>query len=241
MALGTCKAKMLSDFPINVVDAIILASLLCSGLLALGRGFVKEALSIAGWVLAAFSALTWFPVVQPFVQMYVGQALIAGSISFVVIFVVVLTVASYISSAISRRVRHSEISVLDRSLGFLFGLLRGALVIALGYLVVVQFIPATAHPEWLRMARALPAIEYSAHMLARLTPNDISKGLASIDGIGRIGARNLGSKLDDAINVGKAAEKLKALATDKDKNSDKGYTRGSREDLNRLIQNRTKN
>lgn len=231
---------MLSNFPINILDAIIIALLLGSGLLALGRGFVKEALSIAGWVLAAFAALTWFPEVQPFIQSYVDQAFIAGAISFLVIFVSVLILASYISSAIARRVRDSEISVLDRSLGFLFGLLRGSFLIALAYLVLVQVIPAATHPEWLRTARALPAVEYSARMLAQLNPEILSKGLAHIDGYSRIGAKDFSSKLDDAIDVARAAEKLKALTTNTDKNNDRGYTRGSREDMDRLIQNRTK-
>ena len=55
---------MLNDFSINIVDLVIMASLLISGLLALRRGFVKEVLFIAGLVLAAFAALTWFPSVQ---------------------------------------------------------------------------------------------------------------------------------------------------------------------------------
>ena len=232
---------MLSDFSINIADVIIVVLLLGSGILALSRGFVKEALSIAGWVLAAFVAQTWFPDIQPLIQRYVDQALIAGAISFVVLFVLVLIVASYLSSAISRRVRNSEIGVLDHSLGFLFGLLRGAFVIALAYLVLVQFVPATAHPEWLRTARALPAVAYSARMLAILAPNKLSEGLAQIDEIGRMGAKNFSSKLDDAIKVGGAAEKLKALTKDTDKKNDRGYTRGSREDMDRLIQNRTKN
>lgn len=232
---------MLNDFPINVVDAIIVTLLLGSGLLALSRGFVKEALSIAGWVLASFAALTWSPKVQPILQNYVEEPLIARAISFVVIFVVVLIFASYLSSAISRRVRQSEMGVLDHSLGFLFGILRGAFVIALAYLLLVQFIPATAHPEWLRTARVLPAVEYSARMLALLAPDKISEGLAHIEEIGRKGTQKVGSKLDDAINVGRASERFKALTTNADKNSDRGYTRGSREDMNSLIQNRTKN
>ena len=73
---------MLSEFPINVADLVILALLLISGLLALSRGFVKEVLSIAGWVAAALAALTWFPLLQPIIEGYVEQALIAGGIAF---------------------------------------------------------------------------------------------------------------------------------------------------------------
>ena len=232
---------MLNEFSINFVDLVIMASLLISGLLALSRGFVKEVLFIAGLVLAAFAALTWFPSVQLFLEHYIGPALIAGSIAFVVIFVSVLTAASYLSSAISRRVRGSEIGVLDRSLGFLFGLTRGALVIALAYLLLVQFYPALLQEKELRTARAMPAVEYSARLLARLLPKHIGESLDKIGELGRMGAQNFESSLDTAIKAGKAAEKLKDVTTGTDKHGDSGYTRGSREDMNRLIQNRADN
>ncbi len=232
---------MLSDFPINVTDLVILVLLLISGLLALSRGFVKEVLSIAGWIAAAFAAMTWFPLLQPYIERYLDQPMIAGSIAFVVIFVVVLTLASLISSAISRRVQGSEIGVLDRSLGFLFGLARGAFVIALAYLVLVQFIPATEQPEWLRQARAMPAVEYSAALLARLAPEDIGEGLAGIGEAGRAGSQSLDSTLDSAIKAGRAAEQLKAVTSGTDKRDESGYTSGSRQDMNRLIQDRTDN
>ncbi len=232
---------MLSEFPINMADLAILALLLISGLLALSRGFVKEVLSIAGWLVAAFAAMTWFPLLQPIIQRYVDQPLIAGGAASAIIFVVVLTLASLLSSAISRRVRGSEIGILDRSLGFLFGLARGVFVIALAYLVLVQFLPASEQPEWLRDARAMPAVEYSAGVVARLAPEDIREGLEGIGDLGRDGAGNLDTTLDKVIKAGRSAEQLKALIPGTDKRGESGYTSGSREDMNRLIQNRTDN
>ncbi|MBT3371305.1 MAG: CvpA family protein [Rhodospirillaceae bacterium] len=240
---------MLSDLPINVTDLVVLILLLVSGLLALGRGFVKEVLSIGGWIVATVATIGLFPYVQPMVQKYVDQPLIAGSITTVVVFVAVLTAASFLSSAISRRVQRSEIGVLDRSLGFLFGLLRGAAVIALAYIVLLQFLPAKDQPDWLRQARAMPAIEYSAQMLAGLAPENVRDGLAGIGDLGRGGGQNLDSILDNAINAGRSAEQLKGAIggankspnSDADKQRESGYTSGSRDDMNRLIQNRTDN
>jgi membrane protein required for colicin V production len=232
---------MLSDFPINLADLAVLALLLISGLLALSRGFVKEVLSIAGWVMAAFAAMTWYPLPQPFIQRYVDQPLIAGGAAAAIIFVVVLTLASLLSSAISRRVRGSEIGILDRSLGFLFGLTRGVFVVALAYLVLVQFLPAAEQPDWLRQARAMPAVEYSAGVLARLAPEDIRDGLAGIGERGQGGADGLDATLNEVIKAGRAAAQLKAIIPGPDKRGESGYTSGSREDMNRLIQNRTDN
>ena len=56
-----------------------------------------------------------------------------------------------------------------------------------------------------------------------------------------MGAQNFESSLDTTIKAGKAAEKLKDVTKGTDKHGDSGYTRGSREDMNRLIQNRTDN
>ena len=236
---------MLSNLPINVTDLAILAILVISGLLALSRGFVKEVLSIAGWAIAAVAALELFPLLQPIIRRYVDQTLIADSIAAVGIFVVVLTVASFLSSAISRRVQRSDIGVLDRSLGFLFGLLRGGVVVALAYLILLQFLPNDEQPNWLRQARAMPAIEYSAGMLARLAPDKIRDGLAGVGELGRGGSQSLDSTLNNAIDAGRAAERLKGALPGAirgaDKRGESGYTSGSREDMNGLIQNRTDN
>lgn len=236
---------MLSDLPINVTDLVILVILVISGLLALSRGFVKEVLSIAGWVIAAVAALELFPYLQPIIRRYVDQTLIADGIAAVGIFVVVLTVASFLSSAISRRVQRSEIGILDRSLGFLFGLFRGVVVFALAYLILVQFLPNDEQPDWLRQARAMPAIQYSAEMLARLAPEDIRKGLEGVGELGRESGQNLDSTLKNAIDAGRAAERLKGALPGAiggtDKRGESGYTSGSRDDMNRLIQNRTDN
>ena len=236
---------MLSNSPINVADLAILAILVISGLLALSRGFVKEVLSIAGWVIAAVAALELFPLLQPIIRRYVDQTLIADSIAAVGIFVVVLTVASFLSTAISRRVQRSEIGVLDRSLGFLFGLFRGGVVIALAYLVLVQVLPNNEQPDWLRQARTMPAIKYSAEMLARLAPDDIRDGLAGVGELGHGGGQSLGSTLNNAVDAGRAADRLKGALPGAirgaDKRGESGYTSGSREDMNRLIQNRTDN
>ena len=230
---------MLSNSPINVADLAILAILVISGLLALSRGFVKEVLSIAGWVIAAVAALELFPLLQPIIRRYVDQTLIADSIAAVGIFVVVLTVASFLSSAISRRVQRSEIG------GFLFGLFRGGVMIALAYLVLVQFLPNNEQPDWLRQARAMPAIKYSAEMLARLAPDDIRDGLAGVGELGHGGGQSLGSTLNNAVDAGRAADRLKGALPGAirgaDKRGESGYTSGSREDMNRLIQNRTDN
>lgn len=167
----------MTDLPVNATDLVVLGVLLLSGVLALARGFVKEVLGIAGWVGAAIAALKLFPYVQPFARKHIPYQLAADAVAGAGVFLVVLVALSLISNAIARRVRDSEIGALDRSLGFVFGLLRGALVLSLAYLALVQFVPPREHPDWITGARSLPLVAYGAGLVAAIAPTEIRESL----------------------------------------------------------------
>ena len=175
----------MTDLPVNATDLVVLAILLLSGVLALARGFVKEVLGIAGWIGAAIAALKLFPHVQPIARQHVPYQIVADALAGAGVFIVVLVVLSLISNAIARRVRDSEIGALDRSLGFVFGLVRGALVLSLAYLALVQFVPPREHPDWITGARSLPIVAYGARVLASVAPSEIRQ---SLEGAAEAGA-----------------------------------------------------
>ena len=75
-----------------------------------------------------------------------------------------------LTRTISKRVQDSALNALDRSLGFLFGLARGAVVICLLYLGIEWMIPPAEQPTWLRSARTMTLIETGAHWLKSLVP-----------------------------------------------------------------------
>lgn len=181
----------MDNLPINITDLALIALLLISGLLAFSRGFVREVLSILAWVVSFVVALQFYPQLSPYVQRYVDSEQIANAVAIGGIFIVSLVVLWVISSAISRRVQNSEVGALDRSLGFLFGLLRGAVIVSLLYLLLVQFLPPREHPDWLREARAMPLIEYGADLLVEAAPEHISSGLQSAEDIGRAATSNI--------------------------------------------------
>ena len=94
----------------------------------------------------------------------------ADAITGTVIFVIALVAISIVSYAIAKRVKESSLNTIDRSLGFLFGLVRGAVVVCIAYLVLVQFIPMSAHPTWIREAKSLETVELGASLLVKLVP-----------------------------------------------------------------------
>ena len=183
----------MTDLPVNATDLVVLGVLLLSGVLALARGFVKEVLGIAGWVGAAIAALKAFPYVQPIARQHIPYQLAADALAGAGVFLVVLFVLSLVSSAIARRVRESEVGALDRSLGFVFGLVRGALVLSLGYLALVQFVPPNDLPTWITGARSLPFVAKGAQLLASAAPAEIRESLE--------GAAEAGTQARDRIEA----------------------------------------
>lgn len=181
----------MDNLPINITDLALIALLVISGLLAFSRGFVREVLSILAWVVSFVVALQFYPRLSPYVLRYIESEQIATAIAFGAIFVVSLVVLWVVSSAISRRVQNSDVGALDRSLGFLFGLLRGAVIVSLLYLLLLQFLPPREHPAWLREARAIPMIEYGTNLLIEAAPEHISAGLQSAEDIGRAATGNI--------------------------------------------------
>lgn len=207
-------ASDVTDLPVNATDLVVLGVLLLSGVLALARGFVKEVLGIAGWVGAAIAALKLFPVVQPLARKHIPYQLAADALAGAGVFLVVLVALSLISNAIARRVRDSEIGALDRSLGFVFGLVRGALVLSLAYLALSQFVPPREHPDWITGARSLPFVAYGAGVLAAVAPPEIREGLEGAAEAGAAARAEFASRvplLDSLAHAAAAPEGRLAL------------------------------
>lgn len=155
----------MSDFPLTIADGAVLAVLVLSGLLAFARGFVQEVLSVAAWIGAIIAVVFALPLVRPLAQQVIDQPLVADIAAGGAIFLVALIALSILTGMIARRVKSSQLNAVDRSLGFLFGVARGALVICLAYLAVGWLVPPHDHPAWLRQARSLPLVESGADWL----------------------------------------------------------------------------
>lgn len=164
-------------------DIAVLVILLLSALLAFIRGFVREVLSIAGWVGAALVTIYAFPKTTWFLRQYITIELLADLLTGVAIFVVTLIVLSTISHYIAKGVRGSAVNAVDRSLGFVFGLARGAVLVCLAYLLIVYFYPTPSErPEWVREAKTQPWLERGADALREMVPaSTLEAGTESLD------------------------------------------------------------
>jgi membrane protein required for colicin V production len=152
------------------VDGAVLGVVALSALFSMVRGFVREVLGVGAWIGAAFAARYFYPWVEP----YVGSVLAAKNMVFYVsvaaVFLVVLILLSVISAIISGRVQDSPLSSLDRSLGLVFGLARGALVVCLAYIALSVGVAQAQWPAPVANARLLPLAYQGATALVTFLP-----------------------------------------------------------------------
>jgi len=154
------------------VDLAVLAVMFVSGLLAFSRGLVREVLSIGAWLGAAVIAITFLPAVRPLLVPYMPSPEWIDPAGYIVLFLVSLIVLSLIAKTIGGAVRSSAIGGIDRTLGLLFGLARGAALSVVVYIVACMAIPPDRWPEQVLESRSLPYIYTGALWVARQIPQE---------------------------------------------------------------------
>ena len=156
----------------NTVDIIVIAVIGISALIALLRGFVREMLTIGSWIGAALVTLYGFAYVQPKFEQWISSKLAADIAGGIVLFLVSLILFSILSHQIARFVRGSALTAVDRSLGLLFGLVRGAILVSLAYMLVLW-----GNPNILRGARTTPMMARGAEILRNMAPKELAEDL----------------------------------------------------------------
>jgi membrane protein required for colicin V production len=154
----------------NPLDIGVIAVIGLSAVFAFARGFVREALSIVAWIGAGLITLYGWGPVYAMVDPMVHNPLLSHLIAVGGTFLVSLIVLTIFTSMVARRVRSSGLSSIDRTLGFIFGLARGLLLVSIAYLFVENFMPANDHPPWLKEAKSAPYLHEGAEMLRTVLP-----------------------------------------------------------------------
>lgn len=153
-------------------DGIVLAIVVISALLAMIRGFVREILSIAAWVVAAVVAYMFHADLVPTVEKYISQPTIALAVSAAVIFFITLIVVSFITMKISDFVVDSKAGFVDRFLGFLFGAARGVLLIVVALIFFNWLVPERNQPTWVVASASRPTLTDLGNRLLSALPED---------------------------------------------------------------------
>ena len=161
----------------NWVDLVVLAILLLSALIGLMRGGAREILGLCAWVAAAVLATRLYPQALPLSRRLIGDDAVADPVAFLVVFAVLLIAFLLVAAALGGLVRGSLLGGRDRVVGFAFGLLRGAAVLVIAYLVAVPILPVSEWPVFLRDSRSLPYVHAGAVFVAARLPEKFRPNL----------------------------------------------------------------
>lgn len=131
----------------NVVDAAIVIIVLVSLTIGLFRGFIREVLSLFSWIAAIWIAVTYAVIGATYLESYIDQLPLRIAAAFTGIFVVALILISMFSHLIYKILSITGISGVDRSLGTLFGLMRGVIIVSV-LILVATFMNLISEPWW---------------------------------------------------------------------------------------------
>lgn len=154
--------------PFSWLDVILIVIMLVSGFLAMVRGFTREVLSIFSWAVAAVAALYLTPKYWNSVETYFPSPAIAQVAFAVGVFLLTLIIVSLITFRISDRVLDSRVGALDRTFGFIFGLARGFLLVAIVFILFSAL--ARDQPAWITEAKSYPILKQTQVAIESLIP-----------------------------------------------------------------------
>jgi len=163
----------------TIVDGVVAGVILISAVLAFSRGFVREVLSIAGWVVAAAVAFIFAPQAEPLMkEIPVAGEFLADSCelsilaAFTAVFAVALIVVSVFTPLFSSLVQKSALGGFDQGLGFLFGVLRGAVLIAIAFVLYDRIVPTGQGIETVEISRSAGVFEQTKDVIANQIPTE---------------------------------------------------------------------
>ncbi|MBT8417594.1 MAG: CvpA family protein [Silicimonas sp.] len=137
----------------TIIDGIVAVIIILSAVLAYSRGFVREALSIGGWILAAIAAYVFAPTVEPLMKEvpilkdFLGPSCELSMIAaFAAVFALALIIVSVFTPLFAGAVQRSALGGIDQGFGFLFGAARGVLLVVIAFIVYERVIVSDPIP-----------------------------------------------------------------------------------------------
>jgi len=148
-----------------MVDIIIVGLIAFSILISLWRGFVSEALSLAGWVLAFWVASNFYPYLSGYLtqvnSIYLQNSeYLRNGVAATALFVIVLIICGVINALLNKIISTTGIlSTTDRILGGAFGALRGILIVSVALFFLDTFTSLSQNELW-KESQLIPHFDF---------------------------------------------------------------------------------
>jgi membrane protein required for colicin V production len=147
----------------NATDYLVIAAVLISAIVGAMRGFLREAVALVSWLLALFVAWHFADLIEPHLGGLLAGSYVKPWAARIIIVILILLIGAAIGAMLNHFVRLSIFSAMDRFLGFLFGLLRG--VVLLGVFVILAQLLRLDGEKWWRQSLMIPYGETVANGL----------------------------------------------------------------------------
>jgi len=157
------------------IDFILIGVIVLSALISLLRGFIREALALAGWVAAVWLGLTFVEPVAALFEEEVSVPSLRLGLAFLLLFVGALIASGILAWVVGLLVDKTGLTGTDRMLGMVFGVARGVIVAAL--LVLLAGLTPLPRDPWWRDSLLLPHFQQVAEQMRALLPKDIAQYL----------------------------------------------------------------
>jgi membrane protein required for colicin V production len=148
------------------VDYLIIALVVVSAIVGLARGLLREVIALVTWIAALLIAWHFAPALEPYLGGLTGPPQVRSWVSRAILLVAVLLLGAGIGAITAHFVRLSIFSGMDRFLGFVFGLLRGLII--LGVLVIFCQMLRIDAEGWWRHSLLIPYGEHLAGVVRLL-------------------------------------------------------------------------
>jgi len=157
----------------NWLDVVILVIIAISAIISLFRGFFREAVSLATWVLAFWVAIGFSDKLDPMLDNMIQSPAARLAVAFGTLFLATLIVGAFVNYLIGQLVRKTGMGGTDRMLGVLFGVARG--VVLVGVLVLMGGIPQLSREIWWQESTLMPHFQEMAVWMRDFLPPDVAK------------------------------------------------------------------
>lgn len=215
--------------PITLLDIVLILVMLVSGLLAMVRGFMREVLSITAWVLAAVATLYSYAKLLPYAKQYFNNDIIAAVAVVGGVFLGTLLIVSILTVRLSDMVLDSRVGALDRTLGFLFGLGRGLVIVVVAFQFFTWLVPDRSQPEWVKGAKSRVVLAGTGQWLMSMLPEDPESTILK---------KLKKPRPEDTETPESAPDQHGDLDEPADNRADAGYDRSSRAGMQQLLEAR---
>lgn len=157
-------------------DYIIIVIIAVSTVISLFRGFVRESLALAGWILAVWVSMMFMHQMAIFINPYINlPPSILSLVSFALLFILTLIVSALVTNLVAKIVDKTGLSGTDRTIGMLFGIARG--IILVGILVLLAGFTLVPQDPWWKESILISHFQQLAVIMKDFLPSHIAAKL----------------------------------------------------------------